>query len=125
MNSPNSAVISDSSHKALCPAIENVLRNALKYTPCKETVSVRLTQQQDHYLLEINDSGPGIPEHLLGKIFEPFFRVDDSRMAESDSFGLGLALAKRHLLSVGANIYALNRKGGGLSVKITIPKLQM
>ena len=121
----NSAMITDSSHKALCPAIENVLRNALKYTPCKETVSVRLTQQQDHYLLEINDSGPGIPEHLLDKIFEPFFRVDDSRMAESDSFGLGLALAKRHLLSVGANIYALNQKSGGLSVKITIPKLQM
>ena len=122
---PNSAIILNSSHRALCPAIENVLRNALKYTPAEEAVTVSLHDKNNAFLIKINDSGPGIPEHLLKKIFEPFFRVDDSRMADSDSFGLGLALAKRHLASVGATIVASNLNQGGLTVEINVPKMQM
>lgn len=122
---PSSALITNSSHKALCPAIENVLRNALRYTPCQEHVKVTLTPTDHTYVLIIEDKGPGIPANLLDKIFEPFFRVDNTRMADSDSFGLGLALAKRHLNSVGASIKAENLSTGGLAVSIVIPIAQM
>ena len=120
-NSPSNAVISNSSHKALCPALENIIRNALRYTPINKTVVVSLSQYDKHYCISVIDQGPGIPEQYLDKVFNPFFRVDNSRIAENDSFGLGLALAKRHLNSVRAKIKAENQQQGGLSVTIMIP----
>lgn len=120
-NSPNNAVINNSSHKALCPALENIIRNALRYTPKNKTVAVSLNRHENNYCIRVIDQGPGIPEQYLGKVFNPFFRVDNARIAENDSFGLGLALAKRHLNSVRASITAENQKEGGLIVMIMIP----
>ncbi|MGS0535571.1 ATP-binding protein [Pseudoalteromonas sp. SaAl2] len=84
-------------------------------------VWVKLTQANDYYCIEIIDQGPGIPEQYLDRIFNPFFRVDNSRMAENDSFGLGLALAKRHLNSIRGTVTAKNETLEGLSVVIMIP----
>jgi two-component system sensor histidine kinase PfeS len=119
--SPNNAMINNSSHKALCPALENIIRNALRYTPKNKTVAVSLNRHENNYCIRIIDQGPGIPEQYLGKVFNPFFRVDNSRIAENDSFGLGLALAKRHLNSVRASVIAKNQKEGGLMVMVMIP----
>ncbi len=119
--SENSAVITNSCHKALAPAIENVIRNALRYTPSGKTVTVTLTNKCSYFLLEIGDQGPGIPATYLDKVFEPFFRVDKARIAEGDSFGLGLALAKRHLESIRASIKLKNKPKFGLLVTIMIP----
>ncbi|MCG7534167.1 sensor histidine kinase [Pseudoalteromonas sp. OOF1S-7] len=124
-DSPTSALVQNSCHRALCPAIENVIRNALRYTPVGKKVQITLTQQAKQYCLRIQDQGPGIPEAFIEKVFEPFFRVDNARHAQSDSFGLGLALAKRHLTSVGACISAHNPGAGGLVVTIMIPITQM
>ncbi|MCL1045332.1 histidine kinase sensor domain-containing protein [Shewanella electrodiphila] len=121
LDCPNNAVIHNSSHKALAPAIENIIRNALRYTPVGQSVQVGLTQCDSQYIIIVHDQGPGIPEQYLNRVFQPFFRVDNSRITESDNFGLGLALAKRHLNSVRANISAYNQGAGGLAVKITIP----
>ena len=117
--SPSNAIIHNSSHKALGPALENIIRNALRYTPASKTVAVSLALHQDNY--HINRSRPGIPEQYLDKVFNPFFRVDNSRIAGNDSFGLGLALAKRHLHSVRAQVTAENKLDGGLTVMIIIP----
>jgi len=121
LDTPSNALIQNTSHRALCPAIENIIRNALRYTPKGKYVWVKLTQANDYYCIEIIDQGPGIPEQYLDRIFNPFFRVDNSRMAENDSFGLGLALAKRHLNSIRGTVTAKNETLEGLSVVIMIP----
>jgi two-component system sensor histidine kinase PfeS len=120
-NSPSNAEINNSSHQALCPALENIIRNALRYTPSNQTVVVNLSLHGDNYCINVIDQGPGIPEQYLDKVFNPFFRVDNSRIAGNDSFGLGLALAKRHLNSVRAKIRAVNQQAGGLKVVVIIP----
>jgi two-component system sensor histidine kinase PfeS len=121
LDCPNNAIIRNSSHKALAPAIENIIRNALRYTPIGQSVQVGLSQYDSQYIINIIDQGPGIPEQYLNCVFQPFFRVDNSRITESDNFGLGLALAKRHLNSVRADICANNQESGGLAVTIVIP----
>ncbi|MGO2478015.1 MAG: histidine kinase sensor domain-containing protein [Pseudoalteromonas sp.] len=121
VHAPTSAMIENSCHRALCPAIENVIRNALRHTPASEQVTISMSLEAGYYKLQISDQGPGIPEQFLEKVFEPFFRVDDTRISEVDSFGLGLALAKRHLASVRATIHAVNGQRGGLVVVIMIP----
>jgi len=121
LETPNHAVICNSSHQALCPALENIVRNALRYTPENKTVVVNLSLQNDNYCINVIDEGPGIPEEFLDKVFNPFFRIDNSCIGGNDSFGLGLALAKRHLSSVRATITAKNKSSGGLSVIVMIP----
>jgi two-component system sensor histidine kinase PfeS len=121
LDGPSNAIICNSSHKALGSAIENVIRNALRYTPLGKSVQVELKPCEQHYCLKIIDQGPGIPDQYLARIFNPFFRVDNAHIAEGDSFGLGLALAKRHLNSVRAKISADNHPKSGLVVVIIIP----
>lgn len=125
LETPNNAIISNSSHQALCPALENIIRNALRYTPVGKKVIVKLYEKPESYCIEVTDQGPGIPEQYLNKIFLPFFRVENSREANNNSFGLGLALAKRLLNSVRATISADNHANGGLTVLITIPITKM
>ena len=119
---PNSAIIENSSHRAAGQAIENVLRNALRYTPAGKKVTVELIESAHHYQLKIVDQGPGVPQDLLQTIFKPFFRVDKSRARDGDSFGLGLALAQRQLAAIRASIQAENCQPTGLSMRIELPK---
>ncbi len=120
---PDSAMLKHSNHQALGQAIENVLRNAMRYTPVGKTVELTLEGSGQLYLLRITDQGPGVKENLLETIFKPFYRVDKSRQASGGSFGLGLALAKRQLEAVGGSIWANNGAHGGLAVSIQLPKV--
>lgn len=119
---PESANLQKSNHRALGQAVENILRNAMRFTPEGETVIVVLEKSHARYVLHIKDRGPGVPGDLLEAIFKPFFRVDKSRSGKSDNFGLGLALARRQLQSVGASVSAENRVGGGLCMSILLPQ---
>lgn len=119
---PKHAEINNSSHRAAGQAIENILRNALRYTPAGKAVTVTLEDEAANYTIGISDQGPGVPEPLLKAIFKPFFRVDKSRENSSNSFGLGLALAERQLAAIRANVSATNNQLGGLAVTITLPK---
>ena len=123
-NLPNTAVIENSNHQALGQAIENILRNALRYTPAGQSVDLYLQECPLVYELLIADQGPGVIEKLLEKIFEPFYRVDKSRQASGNSFGLGLALAKRQIEALGGHVFARNAPSGGLNVFIRLPKLR-
>lgn len=119
---PNSALVKNSSHRAAGQALENVLRNALRYTPSGKTVLVTVSELHHSYEINILDQGPGVPQEYLTTIFKPFFRVDKSREQRSDSFGLGLALAQRQLTAIRATITAKNIHDGGLCMTINIPK---
>ena len=119
---PDSAIIKNSSHRAAGQALENVLRNALRYTPVGKTVSVTVSEHNQEMKIKIIDQGPGVPEHFLNTIFKPFFKVDSSRPTDSCSFGLGLALAQRQLATIRGSITANNEIHGGLCMTINLPK---
>ncbi len=105
-------------------AIENIIRNALRYTPEEHPIHVSLLVKEEEVQVSIEDSGPGIPEEKLAHVFDPFFRVDDSRTQHTGGFGLGLAIAKRAILLHKGHVYAKNLPQGGLSVLLTFPKKQ-
>ncbi|WP_246028936.1 sensor histidine kinase [Litorilituus sediminis] len=107
---PNSAQLNNSSHRALGQALENIIRNALRYTSKDKGIKITLKESVQHFEIDIADNGPGVPKEYLSKIFEPFFRVDKSRPAGSDSFGL--ALAQRQIAAINGEIFAQNRING-------------
>jgi two-component system sensor histidine kinase CpxA len=101
-------------------ALENVIRNALHHTPAQQQVVIQLWQENKSYHIEVRDSGPGIPPDMLEKIFEPFFRLDESRQRETGGYGLGLSIAKRAVVQHGGSITAQNTRDG-LCVSIVLP----
>lgn len=104
-------------------AVENVVRNALKYTPEGTSIEVALQREPvtGEARIRVRDQGPGVPEHALEKIFEPFFRVADARDRESGGSGIGLAIADRAIKLSGGRITARNLPGGGLEIVILLP----
>jgi two-component system sensor histidine kinase CpxA len=105
----------------LTSAIENVIRNAVKYTAPQSTVSIRLDRLDGQARLRVRDCGPGVAEADCARIFEPYFRTDTARQRSSGGSGLGLAIAKRAIERQGGRIHASNAQGGGLEVEILIP----
>ncbi|MGD0792307.1 MAG: ATP-binding protein [Terriglobales bacterium] len=108
-------------------AVENVVRNATRYTAEGTTVAVRLERQkaangeEEEIIVRVLDSGPGVPVEALPKIFEPFYRLDDARNRQTGGAGLGLSIADRAIRLHGGQLRASNRKEGGLEVEIRIP----
>jgi two-component system sensor histidine kinase CpxA len=110
-------------------AVENVVRNATRYTAEGTTVEVRLERQRtahgDELVIRVLDSGPGVPEEALEKIFEPFYRLDDARNRQTGGAGLGLSIADRAVRLHGGQLRASNRNEGGLEIEIRIPAVQV
>ena len=107
-------------------AVENVVRNATRYTAEGTKVDVRLERQPaesggEDVVIRVLDSGPGVPGEALQKIFEPFYRLDDARNQQTGGAGLGLSIADRAIKLHGGQLHASNRKEGGLEVEIRIP----
>jgi two-component system sensor histidine kinase CpxA len=101
-------------------AIENVLRNAIRYAPPESTVEVRLVREANCARITVRDYGPGIPEKLRERIFDPFFRADASRDEHTGGLGLGLAIAQRAVRVHHGDITAANAFPGAL-LTITLP----
>jgi signal transduction histidine kinase len=101
-------------------ATENVLRNGIRYSPEHSTIDVSIAEDFHLAVISIRDYGPGVPEEALTKIFDPFFRVDESRDATSGGSGLGLSIAKQALQVHRGTIVAENASPG-LRVRISIP----
>jgi len=111
--------------EVLHSAIENVVRNALRYTWEGTDVQVTLTAERDadgdHAVLRVGDFGPGVPESSLDKLFLPFYRIDDARGRETGGVGLGLAITERAVRLHAGTVKASNRPEGGLIVEIRLP----
>ncbi|MBT4521532.1 MAG: HAMP domain-containing protein [Halieaceae bacterium] len=99
---------------------ENILRNALKYTNEHSQIKVSLKYLEDHFIIHVEDHGPGVPELELDKIFEDFYRVDTARPRDTGGYGLGLAIAKRAVVLHRGRIEA-NNTGRGLAIVVTLP----
>jgi signal transduction histidine kinase len=104
-------------------AVENVLRNAIHYSPERGSVDVRLAENQHGATITIRDYGPGVPSELLLQVFEPFFRVEEARDGDSGGIGLGLSIAKRAVRLHQGTIRAQNAFPG-LQVEIALPTVQ-
>lgn len=104
-------------------AIENAIRNAIKHTAPGTGVSISMDASDEQVVIRVADRGTGVPEDALGRIFEPFYRIEDSRETRSGSGGIGLAIASRAVRLHGGKISASNIPGGGLSVVFTMPLL--
>ncbi len=100
-------------------AIENVLRNAIKYSPENGVIQLTTEKLAGHWQITIEDQGPGIAEQDLQQIFQPFFRSRDNH--QQDGIGLGLTIAHRAIEIHGGEIIAKNRPEGGLNISILLP----
>jgi two-component system, OmpR family, sensor kinase len=108
-------------HDLLRSAIENVIRNAIRFTPVESTVTVNVMGERGLAIITIDDRGPGVPQTELERIFEPFYRVAESRDRDSGGTGLGLAITARVVQLYGGSVFARNRDEGGLSVELRLP----
>ena len=106
-------------------AIENVVRNAIRYTREGTSAEIQLDRAEQSQgaeaVLRVSDSGPGVPEDALDKMFEPFYRLDDARGRLTSGVGLGLAITDRAVRFHGGRVRAFNRREGGLTVEIRLP----
>lgn len=106
-------------------AIENVVRNAIRYTQEGTSVEISLEEgtgpQGREAVVQVTDCGPGVPEDALDKLFRPFYRIDDARGPQTGGVGLGLAITQRAIRLHGGTVTASNRPGGGLMVEIRLP----
>ena len=106
-------------------AVENVVRNAIRYTQEGTSVGVELASESKagayEAVLRVSDSGPGVPSQALAKLFEPFYRLDDARERQTGGVGLGLAITERAVRFHGGKVAAYNRDGKGLMVEIRLP----
>jgi two-component system sensor histidine kinase CpxA len=98
-------------------ALENVVRNAIRHTAQGTSVELSLRTTRSLAQIDVRDHGPGVPEHLLGEIFQPFRRAT----TDPNGAGLGLAIAERAVKVHRGAIRARNAAGGGLLVEIEIP----
>ena len=105
-------------------AIENVVRNAMRHTGEGTEVVVRVSREivsgKDEAVIQVLDSGPGVPPSALDKLFRPFYRVDDARR-NTGGVGLGLAITERAVRLHGGAVHAANRPEGGLIVELRLP----
>ena len=101
-------------------AVENVLRNGIRYSPEKSPIELNISENENHAVITIRDYGPGVPDDSLSRIFDPFFRVEEARNTNGGGSGLGLSIAKRAVCVHRGTICAENA-APGLRVVISIP----
>lgn len=99
--------------------IENVLRNALRFSSAGQTIDISMDSGQEWLTLLIRDQGPGVEQDKLSSIFDPFVRVKSAKSGKG--YGLGLAIVRKILLAHNGEVRARNRPEGGLEIALRIP----
>jgi signal transduction histidine kinase len=110
--------------EALISAIENVVRNAIHHGGEGKLIEIGLHGEGDDVVLTVRDHGRGVPEEVLPRLFEPFYRVDQARSTSTGGAGLGLAIASRSVGLHGGTITAQNASPSGLLITIRLPLLR-
>ncbi|WP_144633592.1 ATP-binding protein [Bordetella genomosp. 13] len=108
--------------QSLASAVDNVLRNALRYAGAAAAIHVALHADEGRLLLDIEDNGPGVPAEHVGNLFEPYFRVPGAA-SRAKGAGLGLSIARAAVEAHGGSIRARNRKPRGLVVRVELPQV--
>ncbi len=105
--------------------ITNLLLNAIKYTPAGGTVEIKVKEDGDFILVEIIDTGIGIPEAELSDVFDEFYRASNAKKIEKDGTGLGLSIAKQVVERHSGKIWVESKHGIGSKFSFTLPKTEL
>ncbi|MEN9752425.1 MAG: hypothetical protein RL670_116 [Actinomycetota bacterium] len=101
--------------------LTNLLANACRFSPAKASVEVAVGTSEDCAVFEVRDHGEGIPEQLRGRVFERFYRVDNSRNRETGGSGLGLSIVSTLVERHGGAVRAIETPGGGATFRVELP----
>ncbi|GIN40059.1 cell wall metabolism sensor histidine kinase WalK [Heyndrickxia oleronia] len=118
---PNAGVFVEVDLDKLTQVLDNIISNALKYSPEGGQITFRARELEEMVELSISDQGMGIPKDNLKKIFERFYRVDKARTRKMGGSGLGLAIAKEMVEAHGGEIWARSEEGKGTTIYLTLP----
>jgi len=108
--------------EAVRQIVDNLIDNAIKYTPEQGSVGILCSASRDAVRIEVADSGIGIPRDDLPRIFERFYRVDKARSRELGGTGLGLSIVKHLIQSIGGQIEVTSRVGSGSKFTVSLPR---
>lgn len=100
--------------------VENVLRNALRFSHKGQHISVRLQAENQWLAISVRDQGPGVDDEKLSSIFDPFVRVNSPLMGKG--YGLGLSIVRKVILAHHGEVQAVNRPEGGLELTLRLPR---
>jgi signal transduction histidine kinase len=102
----------------------NIVDNAIKYTPENNTINIELKKEKDQVIINIADTGMGIPESDISKIFDRFYRVDKARSKDIQGTGLGLSIVKWIIDCHKGKIIVFSVLKKGTTFKIQLPVKQ-
>lgn len=102
--------------------LDNLLSNAIKYSPKGGAIVIRGTYDDDWVRISVIDQGPGLPPDQLDRVFERFYRVNNSLTQKAQGTGLGLYLAHAVITAHGGKIWARNNPDGGATFSFTLPR---
>lgn len=109
--------------ESLLIILVNILDNAIKYNKTGGSINVKNYVKDAQVVIDVTDTGVGVPEGLAQQIFEPYYMVDKNRSREHGGFGLGLAIAKKHAEILGGSITLVKTSQTGTTFRITFPSV--
>ncbi|NRG43874.1 cell wall metabolism sensor histidine kinase WalK [Bacillus sp. CRN 9] len=118
---PNHADFVEIDADKLTQVMDNIISNALKYSPEGGKVTFSIEERDEFLIISISDEGMGIPKENLTKIFDRFYRVDKARTRKLGGTGLGLAIAKEMVEAHGGEIWADSVDGKGTTISFSLP----
>ncbi|MBE2913009.1 cell wall metabolism sensor histidine kinase WalK [Anoxybacillus flavithermus] len=118
---PDEKIIVYMDEDKITQVLDNIISNALKYSPQGGTITFRVEKVEDYIQVSVKDEGVGIPKSDLSKIFERFYRVDKARSRKLGGTGLGLAIAKEVVVAHGGRIWAESQERKGTTIYFTLP----
>lgn len=114
-------IYADIDQDKMTQVFDNIISNALKYSPEGGEVTFHFEEVQDFILFKIRDNGVGIPKENISRIFDRFYRVDKARSRKLGGTGLGLAIAREMVLAHDGQIWVESEEGKGTTINLTLP----
>ncbi|GLB59204.1 PAS domain-containing sensor histidine kinase [Cytobacillus sp. NCCP-133] len=118
---PDHSAFVDIDEDKLTQVLDNIISNALKYSPEGGKVTFSMEEKDNFIIVSISDQGVGIPKENIDEIFERFYRVDKARTRKLGGTGLGLAIAKEMVEAHGGKIWATSTEGKGTTISFSLP----
>ena len=119
---PPTEVVVWADEEGLLTVLNNLVDNAIKYTAAKGSVTVRWRHDERRAVIEVEDTGIGIPKQHQSRVFERFFRVDKARSRELGGTGLGLSIVKHWVQVFGGTVEVFSELGRGTKFVIRVPR---